>query len=579
MGPSQPFQIEWMNGHGDNTYFTIVHESDYEKLALHTPELLDDYIANAPAGNNKAFDYSYTRFSRKDTQTLDNDTPTGTTPNFFASFVDNSDPRYLTRPLSFQGEIGALQPPKSGDPVYLMAYKNSTLQDAKDARVSYYNPNYPWIEAAYRYKNIILHPHRPDVTNFYIPGNKGEGRYIVHFMWRGYRDCIDVDLKSTTVDEIYGITPLAPSWKRIDHCLFENIRDVMDFSLIVTDHQYCMDACTSGKCVGVNLVPLKAPSTAYKFDAPEGSSWMFPSIYGADIYTPWNFTLFNTTRDQFAALASSTDKYMCYGVFPAIATDTVDEFTISNDPDDPIFYSTCYYKYAGNTFPEYESPVQDSTIAIPWKYQTKCISCTDQAFNAHTSVMPVWNVSDVCTNCDLFSQNATIPEPVLSILIENGTRCDGLGGYSNALHHTCPDDATAAACTRQLIPLGRTTNDDVLVDECRALAEADPNCSKYYYLRNDPPNRCYCYANMPCCLNCSRVAASLFESYETNSVADPLCSKGVKSTDGTACCSASCTKCVNSIGAVDYVGWCSATGIKNSGRLCSEYGPPCVISS
>ena len=566
-----------MNGHGDNTYFAIVHESDYEKLALHTPELLDDYIENAPAGNNKAFDPQYTRLSRKDTNTLDNDTPTSNTPNFFASFVDSKDSRYLDRPLSFQGEIGALQPPTAGDTVYLVAYKNSTLADAKDARVSYSSSKYPWIEAAFRYKNVIVHPHRPDVTKFYIPGTKGEGRYIVHFMWRGYRDCIDVDFKSTQVDKIYGDAPVAPSWKRIDHCLFENIRDVMDFSLVVTDHQYCLDACKSGKCVGVNLVPLEAPSTAYKFNAPDGSNWMYPNIYGTDIYTPWNFTVFNSTRDQFASVASPA-KYMCYGVFPAVATDTIDEFTISNDPDDPIFYSTCYYKYAGNTFPEYESPEQDSTMAIPWKYQTKCIDCKDQAFNSHTAAMPVWTISEVCTNCDLSPENVTLPEPIPAIMIENGTRCDGLGGFSNILHHSCPDDQTASECTQQLIPLGRSAIDDVLLDECRTLAEMNPICSKYYYLRVGSPSKCYCYANTPCCKNCSRVAATLFTSYEMDSVPDPACANGVMSSDGSACCSASCTKCVNSVGAVDYIGWCSATGIKNSGRSCDKYGPPCAIT-
>jgi hypothetical protein len=239
-----------MNGHGDYTYLSIVHSDNYDMLKYHTFALIDDYIANAPAGSNKALDIKWQRMSRKETPTLDNDAATGTIPNYFQSFINKTDPRYLERPLSFQGQIGTLIPPTNSTPFYLVSYFNSTLIEAGDVRVSYYNPKYPWIEAVHKYKHANLQAKRPDTASFQIPGRGGLGRYIVHYMWRGYRDCVDVDLKDTHVDDIYGIPPSAPSWTRIDHCLFENVREIAPFSVIVTDPQFCLDECTGSKCWG-----------------------------------------------------------------------------------------------------------------------------------------------------------------------------------------------------------------------------------------------------------------------------------------------------------------------------------------
>jgi hypothetical protein len=80
-------------------------------------------------------------------------------------------------------------------------------------------------------------------------------------------------------------------------------------------------------------VPLKAPSTAYKFNKPANVPWFYPNIYGTDIYVPWNatqFMVFNTTETARLLNGASENKYMCYTVTPADFTDTTDN-TLSQE--------------------------------------------------------------------------------------------------------------------------------------------------------------------------------------------------------------------------------------------------------
>lgn len=137
--------------------------SIYEsKLNLHTFDLLEDYIANAPPGSNQAMTRGLQKYHRKDTETLDNDVPSGTTPNFFRAFINESSPIWIYRPPSFLGEIGNIQKPDNSTPTYLVSYKDDSL--ANDVRVSYQSEKYPWIEAVYKFQIVTMAPHRPDTS-------------------------------------------------------------------------------------------------------------------------------------------------------------------------------------------------------------------------------------------------------------------------------------------------------------------------------------------------------------------------------------------------------------------------------
>jgi hypothetical protein len=326
----------------------------------------------------------------------------------------------------------------------------------------------------------------------------------------------------------------------------------------------------------VNVVPLSAPKSAYKFKPAPGSAWNHTNIYGTDIYIPWNSTVFAPFIDTILANASS-DRFMCYGVWPVIPSDTIDEFTTTNDPVDPIFYSTCYYKYSGNTFADYdEYPGGDTTVSVPWKYQTQCIDCASQSINSHSDVTPVWKIAETCVNCDLFPVDAPLPEKTPTYQIENATHCDGLPYYIKPAHTTCPNNATQALCNKQLYPIGRDANDDVSLDECRLLATQDSQCSNVYTVRIAPPFRCYCYTNIECCLGCARIIGTSFATYEHATTPDPTCATGVLSATGVGCCSGSCAKCITTNGGTDDIGFCTVYGIT---RPCDKFGPPCLLGA
>jgi hypothetical protein len=405
-------------------------------------------------------------------------------------------------------------------------------------------------------------------------------------LWNGYRDCVDVDLKETEVEEIYGFPTDKPTWGRIDHCLFETVFNTFDVSEVVTDPQYCIDKCSSrgGGCFGVNVVPVMAPKTAYgKFKPAPGTTWTHPDIYGTDIYVPWNKTTFDSSRDKFL-LNPAPEKYLCYSVQPHIFTDTQDEFTVSKDPHDPIFYSTCWYRFGGNTFADYVDAPPAPTDAVPWRYNTECIDCKSVAqYSDLRARHPIWNVTETCVNCDEEPSEAETPVVPDNIVVAEGTRCDGVASFPQGFmfrvtHNTCSNE-TRPNCTKQLWPIGRNLNSNVTLDECRAMVAKDKNCSNYYNYRVSPPYRCYCFTNQECCLNCSRKVDPLFVTYEMKTTADPTCATGVLSADGSFCCSASCTagKCqATSEDTLLAVGFCSAN---SATRSCNQHGPPCVVET
>jgi hypothetical protein len=159
VGPGQAFQIEWMNGHGSYAYFAILHSSNYDDMSKNTFEILDDYIKNAPEGNNKAQTAGYQRLHRSDLPGLNN----GVTANFFLKEVLPEDPLWVYRPPYFAGQIGNIATPDDSDTTYLLQYKPETI--ANDRRVSYESDKYPWLEAVYKFQINTLQARQPDTTH------------------------------------------------------------------------------------------------------------------------------------------------------------------------------------------------------------------------------------------------------------------------------------------------------------------------------------------------------------------------------------------------------------------------------
>ena len=90
----------------------------------------------------------------------------------------------------------------------LFAYPEAAHAD--DRRVAYANAKYPHLEAVHMFKTIkptdekAGYPKQFDTSRISIPARAGAGMYIVQYFWRGYRDCIDVDVLPLT-------TPVPPT--------------------------------------------------------------------------------------------------------------------------------------------------------------------------------------------------------------------------------------------------------------------------------------------------------------------------------------------------------------------------------
>ena len=89
-----------------------------------------------------------------------------------------------------------------------------------DTRLSYYNPKYPWIEAVHHFGCNGARPREWDAARFSIPGRKGSGEYMVHMVWGGYKDVIDVDLLPSEAVDKYGRAATATTWAKTDHCQY-----------------------------------------------------------------------------------------------------------------------------------------------------------------------------------------------------------------------------------------------------------------------------------------------------------------------------------------------------------------------
>ena len=116
----------------------------------------------------------------------------------------------------------------------LFAYPEA--DHAEDKRVAYANAKYPHLEAVHMFKAIkptdekAGFPKQFDTSRISIPARGGAGMYIVQYFWRGYRDCIDIDLLPEelvlpdTSDAKYGYELTGTdnsSWSRTDHCQYE----------------------------------------------------------------------------------------------------------------------------------------------------------------------------------------------------------------------------------------------------------------------------------------------------------------------------------------------------------------------
>ena len=154
-------------------------------------------------------------------------------------------------------------------------------------RVAYHNEKYPWIQAVWKYTNPRNHwPAQWDIARLAFPTHiDAVGKHIVHWAWRGYRDCIDVDVlpDSTPVADtsaaIYGYKASAQAeWIRIDHAqvpkgaysLFKNAKANCANKCGGNNHN-CVPAYKFQTCF---VIPPEGETIHHTYDG--GQTWATP---------------------------------------------------------------------------------------------------------------------------------------------------------------------------------------------------------------------------------------------------------------------------------------------------------------
>jgi len=401
VGANQEFAVEWATGHpGSYYYFVVLKATDESKLALHNEEMLNQYINEAP---EDAWLYTAPRLQRMHISCtyLYPNNPGANSDCPQESWNDGSQ---FEREISSDEDIYFDREAAWGATRTRMTHFK--IQDSKldfDKRVSYANPNFPWIEAVHKFQVSYKWPREWDIARFTVPARQGSGEYIIHMLWRGYRDVIDIDVLPADASDVYGRPGAVSSWTKRDHCFYPNYSIHRNtqchyFQAGAEDNisacqRYC-ESRSGPRCSAINVVPLINPD-AVKIagEKPE------PEI-------PWNN---RCRRDRVPGWADE-NTMVCYTfearkpTYDGFNPETEDVWIIrDNDPADPIFYSTCYRRevkreFIGNVACPLceQAPVETS---LKWQINDRCLSCADVMAPNDQSTVKLWQTTNVCEKC------------------------------------------------------------------------------------------------------------------------------------------------------------------------------------
>ena len=263
-----------------------------------------------------------------------------------------------------------------------------------------------------------------------------------HYRWRGYYDCIDVDVLPPSAPTIsplpmtsramYGESTGTITFQRVDHCQY----DRSDFNVFQgntndcnrarpTCHfiappgqrntfgqapeealRRCQAECSrrpTGKCAAVMVVPR---------DTPPAVTSLGLAGLGSDARSrqniPWGVkNCREGCSDQQPAGTS-----ICFGVdVTSTGRDVSEDWLVADDdPEDEVFYSTCYRRVGGRAF---DGPAHTSAFPPPppaWSFGSSCIACPDAVRNANLTSsggpsvrprmqVPFWQLANECQMC------------------------------------------------------------------------------------------------------------------------------------------------------------------------------------
>jgi hypothetical protein len=289
----------------------------------------------------------------------------------------------------------------------------------------------------------------------------------------------------------------------------------------------------------------------------------------ANLYTPANQT------------------FICYGVAARDQTTTTPQYSVVTDPEDPVFYSTCFVRAPNVTWLDSTPPPPDDQ----WRYGSgDCLACDSVAaeFNDFSDTLletPSWTIqanTDQCVDCQ------REPEPKASWYTFKPLTNILNGTYFNTGMKNCsasvPTDPTSCDMTVRLPQASNTPT----IEECAFLVQNTPACQPDIFAFHSYWKTCQCWRSDACCgqpniYDCT--AQSWCTPYtiyiNRNTPPDPTCLTGLISGDGRFCCA---TTCRDSNGNPDcntpQSGWnvrypygqCTNANVV---RTCNTTGPPC----
>lgn len=291
------------------------------------------------------------------------------------------------------------------------------------------------------------------------------------------------------------------------------------------------------------------------------------------------------------------DTTVCYGVHAREQTQTTPEFIISNDPEDPIFYGTCYSREFNITWLGID---QDAPSPSRWRFNNHCMDCGVYHANKQSTAEPwrvpqKWLLADgECMNCEL----ETPPVPIITHDWIQPFVGECRDNRDSKYHEDLPNCASNFECRKQIFANGRHPDDhyniwSLNVEECKILANKDSECSSviehhtYWW-----GVQCFCWKKHECCGRCT---PSIWYGEDdtpptvykygliSDQKTDPTCANGTKSSDDTLCCPSYCVNAKDE--SVCGVEWRCYNEVVGGGtcckesfvKKCSESDAPCLL--
>jgi len=214
-----------------------------------------------------------------------------------------------------------------------------------------------------------------------------------------------VDVLPSTAADVYGVPRQEPVWVKTDHCQYIKYKLRGSWCYDATESvESCQNGCNQQgkKCSALNVIPMKMPNISFWASEDEIRNASQANEFFYEPNAPFYYK--KCIKSNFEKA-----KFLCYGFQPVEPEmpETQTQWTIiNNDPEDPVYFSTCYRKDKSYYF----------------EGNPGCPACT----GAKVDNSAEWRVGDQCISCDLMKQNILVNSTKIAewILSSDCERCN-----------------------------------------------------------------------------------------------------------------------------------------------------------